>query len=645
MKLDNSFKTGGLLANAIQGFYERAEQTKLGELVQHAIKQQQALVVEAGTGVGKTYGYLVPAILSGKKIIISTGTKNLQEQLYFKDLPLLLKALNKSRTKAILKGRANYLCLHAIHNVEYSATNTVEKKKLKKVNLIKEHIPMLLLGDINELPDIREDDEIWRDITSTSENCLGTDCEYYQKCFLNKARKKALDAELVVINHHLFFADSVLKEEGFAEILPSADVVIFDEAHQLPQIGTNFFGEKLSSRQLALICHELKEAQLELANDDADLLDYIVDLKKKANAFSLALKLRNERVPWHRLVKSSEILNANEALFEACFALKQHLERVAIRSKAFEQVLKRITNHISLLQDLQNESINYAHWIEIFNDSFAIHKTPLSIHEAYQAILNSNTTYIYVSATLSVNAKLTYFMSELGINDAKTAILDSPFCYETQALFYFPRGLPKPQTSSYNQIMFERTLPIISSLNGRTFFLFTSIKAMKEAQIYFEKETSLKVFVQGQMPKLQLLDSFASTDNAILLGSYSFWEGVDVKGPTLSCVIIDRLPFESPSCPILQARAQIIKSSGGSAFASYQLPHAVIVLKQGLGRLIRSKHDKGILVVCDPRLAEKAYGADFFNSLYALKKTRSEQIVLEFIQNQLLSMDNEVISH
>lgn len=628
--LKDVFGDGGLLAKAVSNYAPRDGQLDFAERVLKAVGEASSLIVEAGTGTGKTYAYLIPAILSGKKTIVSTGTKTLQDQLFYKDTRLLKKLLKPNLSVAMLKGRANYICLHQLH-VDEENVQLQSKTLAHEFSLIKEQLPQVTYGEINEFSDISEDSLIWREVTSTNDSCLGRECEFYEKCYLTKARKRALESDLTIINHHLFFADGQLKDEGFAEILPNAEVVIFDEAHQLVEVGSHFFGGRLSSRAISLLCYQLYNEIKSLAKDDKQLVERVDSVLDAKDKLLFQFEQPNARLAWVEFKHKETLTEAFEVFYQAMCELQAYLAEVKVRSKVFVLVYERLTTHLATLKQFCSEKQGYAYWAEVYKKSFVFNITPLAIQDEFSSVLQDDCSYIYTSATLSVGKKTDFFQQALGLSAVSTLLLESPFDYLKQALFYMPRGLPKPNVKGYTEKLVGELLPIIEHLVGRTFLLFTSFKALMEAKAYLIEHSELPLLVQGEKPKLELIDIFKQRPESILLGTQSFWEGVDVKGQALSCVVIDKLPFESPSCPVLRAKCEAIRRLGGHPFNDHQLPHAVINLKQGIGRLIRDIDDQGLMVVADPRLSEKSYGELFFASLPLLNKTRDRQSVLEFI--------------
>lgn len=623
----------GRLSTAIPGFIARQPQTDLALAIAQAIHQKSVLVAEAGTGTGKTFAYLLPGLLSGKKILISTATKTLQDQLFNKDLPLLTKALGLSMQVQNLKGRANYICRYRVAlNAEEGQFQTPQS--VHEIVHIREKLSQLKLGEKSELPEINEDSAVWPYVTSTTDNCLGSECPEHQACFLMKARKRALEANVVVINHHLFFADSRLKEGGFAELLPGVDLVIFDEAHQISEIAANFYGERFGTRQLRDIIDEmLKEWPiLDLANQPLKALglraDAIID------KLLLAYPEREERVAWQEIRHQSAFM----AAWQDFLHLKQEVEACLDEEKVAEQpglktCKSRLEEMNTAIQLFIEPVVDKIRWVERFKQSLAFHATPFEIAEVFSGLLKSQScAYVFTSATLTMANSFDCFTKPLGLTDVETLLLPSPFNYQEQALLYLPRSLPDPKHEDYYPRLLKRVVPLIEAFEGRCFFLFTSHKALKQVAQLLNNTLKYPLLVQGDEAKPILLERFRQLGNAVLLGTATFWEGVDVKGEALSCVIIDKLPFASPADPVVNGKMAFLKAQGLSAFDEYSLPNAVIALKQGVGRLIRDVRDKGLLVIADPRVTSRDYGKAIFSSLPDLPKTRDEQTVLNFIK-------------
>ena len=621
----------GPLADRVRGFSPRSEQQLMAEATAETIAANQTLIVEAGTGTGKTFAYLMPALLSGKKIIISTGTRHLQDQLYGKDLPVVRKALNAPVQSALLKGRANYLCWHRLQT---SATEgrRLSAKQAHELEEVRAWSARTASGDIAELGLVSEDSIVWPRVTSTVENCLGQECEYFQDCFVVKARRNAMEADIVVINHHLLFADMVLKEEGFGELLPGADAFIIDEAHQLPEVASIFFGTTLSSHQLRDLARDVRLEHLREAGDMQDLPDAADRMEAVIHQLRIALGQADRRAAWSEVAGDKGLQGVLHDISVCLQQLTDWLAVAAERGKGLEACRQRaavLKERLRLL--LEHASGDYIHWFETFRTSFRLNLTPLNVAPAFRNCLDSlQSAWVFTSATLAVGDSFAHFAGQLGLDDARMLKLDSPFDYRKNALLYLPENMPEPNDRFYVDAVVACAREILQASAGRAFLLFTSHAALRSAAAQLEDTLGYPLLVQGAAPRRELLERFRELGNAVLLGTSSFWEGVDVRGAALSCVIIDKLPFGSPGDPVLQARIEALRNQGGNPFMEYQLPRAVINLKQGVGRLIRDRDDRGVLVLCDPRLRSKSYGRIFLKSLPEMPRTSSTDTVHEF---------------
>jgi ATP-dependent DNA helicase DinG len=613
----------GPLASHLKGFSPRRQQQEMAEAVVSALEGRQTLVTEAGTGTGKTYAYLVPVLLSGVKVIISTGTKHLQDQLYHRDLPLVKEALGVSVRVSLLKGRANYLCLHRLYLFveEGKAGRGALAANLAKVQ---QWARRTRTGDIGELSGIPEDSPLWPRVTSTADNCFGQDCPAFSECHLMTARRQAQEADILVINHHLLLSDIALQEEGYGDLLPMAEAYILDEAHQLPEIASHFFGQRLSSRQLVELAHDSVAEQLNDAPDMSSIRDTCQRLEKAAADFHLALGVRERRFAWREVADTRAVTLALEKLSIALADLEVELELAAVRGKGLENCFKRAGNlQEQLAVFSQKPNNDFVYWFETRNRSFTLSASPLEIGENFHTYMERRqAAWIFTSATIAVGECFDHFNRQLNLESTVTRRWESPFNFQRQALLYQPTGLPDPHDSGYTNAVIEAVLPVLAASQGRAFLLFTSHRALKEAHGLLQERISFPLLVQGSAPRSELLTRFRVLGNAVLLGTSSFWEGVDVRGDALSCVIIDKLPFASPGEPLLQARLDAIRHRGGNPFMDYQLPHAIIQLKQGVGRLIRDIHDRGMLMLCDPRLRSKPYGRLFLRSLPSMPQTQ-----------------------
>lgn len=631
----DDFAPEGALAQAIKGFKPREPQRLMAEAVTEAINFKQELVVEAGTGTGKTYAYLAPALRSKRKVIISTGSKALQDQLYARDLPTVAKALKYKGKLALLKGRSNYLCLERLEQQsmaggELAGQTLIDMVRLRTWSTLTEE------GDISSCGDVAEDSFVWPLVTSTNDNCLGSDCPLYKECFVVKARRRAMDADVVVVNHHLFLADMVVKEGGFAELIPEAEVMIFDEAHQIPDIASQYFGKQLTSRQLMDLAKDITIAYRTEVRDSAQLQKSADRLSQSTQDFRLALGEPGFRGNLREVLAQPNVQRAllllDDAL-ELCYdVVKLSLGRSALLDAAFERATQ-FRARLKRLKEVNEPGFSY--WYECNSRNFVLALTPLTVSDRFREMLDEKPgSWIFTSATLSVNEQMGHFTDRLGLNKAKTLLLPSPFDYANQALLCVPRFLPSPNQPGGARQLARMLRPMIEANQGRCFFLCTSHQMMRELAEEFRATLTLPVLLQGETSKGQLLTQFVEAGNALLVATSSFWEGVDVRGDALSCVIIDKLPFTSPDDPLLKARIEDCRLRGGDPFNDVQLPDAVITLKQGVGRLIRDTDDRGVLVICDNRLVMRPYGEVFLNSLPPTPRTRDLAQAIAFLKGE-----------
>ncbi|HLD08877.1 MAG TPA: ATP-dependent DNA helicase [Methylophilaceae bacterium] len=626
--LDLVFSADGPLADTISGYRMRSGQLEMALAIEDAIKHGKQLVVEAGTGTGKTFAYLVPALLSGGKVIISTGTKTLQDQLFNRDLPAVRDALKVPVTVSMLKGRANYVCHF---HLERSANEGrfISREDAKYVHLVRNFVENSSTGDKSELIEVPENATIWPSVTSTRENCMGQECAFYKDCFVMGARKRALAADVVVVNHHLFFADVMLRDEGVTELLPSANTVIFDEAHQLPEIAGLFFGEDVSTSQLMELARDAEAEYVTTAKDCPALQEAANKLEKAVRDFRLIFALEGSRLPVQKALALKNFESAYDEMQTKLKALGDVLETQAERDPALENCWQRSLALEMQLQRWQKaENENLVRWVEVFTQSVQLHATPLSVADSFGKQLNAQPrSWIFTSATLAVNSDFSHYLGQMGLEQATTGYWNSPFDFDSQALLYVPQDMPEPNSPGYSASVAAVALPVIKASRGRTFVLCTSLRAMRGIHALlkdsFEREgMEYPILLQGESSRSELLERFRKLGNAVLVGSQSFWEGVDVRGEALSVVIIDKLPFAPPDDPVLAARIDKMNAEGKNAFMEYQLPYAVLTLKQGAGRLIRDETDRGVLMICDPRLISKPYGKRIWQSLPPFKRTR-----------------------
>jgi len=627
-QLDFIFSAEGPLAAHIPGYRIRTQQIEMAQAIEAAISQNSKLVAEAGTGTGKTFAYLVPALLSGGKVIISTGTKTLQDQLFNRDLPSVRDALKVPVSVSMLKGRSNYVCHFHLDRAlkEGRFISREDANYVHKIQAFAEHSST---GDKSELTDVPETATIWPSVTSTRDNCIGQECGFYKDCFVMEARKRALAADVVVVNHHLFFADVMLRDEGVAELLPSANTVIFDEAHQLPEVAGIFFGEDISTSQLMELARDAQTEYITVAKDCTALPEAIAALEKSVRDFRLIFAYEGSRMPVQKALAIKNFESSYQTMQEKLGVLTAVLESQAERDPAIENCWQRAMALQQKLQTWQRaDHENLVRWVEVFTQSVQLHATPLSVAEGFGKQLNAQPrAWVFTSATLAMRSDFSHYLSQMGLEDATTNNWTSPFDYDQQALLYVPNGMPEPNSPGYSAGVVAAAMPVIRASKGRAFVLSTSLRAMREihAQLKdaFESEgMEYPLLIQGDSSRTELLDRFRKLGNAVLVGSQSFWEGVDVRGEALSAVIIDKLPFSPPDDPVLAARIDKLNQEGKNAFMEYQLPYAVITLKQGAGRLIRDETDRGVLMICDPRLITKPYGRRIWQSLPPFRRTR-----------------------
>jgi ATP-dependent DNA helicase DinG len=640
------FNDGGTLARALPGFRFRPQQLAMAQAIAQAIVARGQLVAEAGTGTGKTFAYLVPALLYGGKVIVSTGTKTLQDQLFERDLPLVRDALAAPVTIALLKGRANYICHHHLERAgrEDRLPSREDARHLPKIVAFARASQR---GDRAELADVPENAAIWPLVTSTRDNCLGQNCGHYGDCFVMKARREALDADVVVVNHHLFFADVMLRDEGVSELLPNCNTIILDEAHQLPDTATLFFGQQVGAGQLGELARDAELAARTTARDVPNLPDAASDLLPALRK----LRLAAGEVPGKF---TRDLALARPAFREALDGLAAALDRlatelghfaergeelasVATRADECARLVARWRDGTDAIPDSPEEAQEWIRWIDVTPHGFQLQASPLSVAPLMRRhVEGSARAWIFTSATLAVGRDFSHYTSQLGLDHAATGAWESPFDYPSQGLLYVPRGLPPPNSPEHTDAVVDAALPLIRASEGRAFLLFTTLRALTQARARLaaalaHEGLAFPLLVQGEGSRSELLVRFRELGNAILLGSSSFWEGVDVPGDALTLVVIDKLPFAPPDDPLLAARLERLRADGGNPFMAWQLPQAAISLKQGAGRLIRTETDRGVLAICDPRLTDKPYGRRIWQSLPPMRRTREEADAVAFL--------------
>ncbi|RQU89272.1 ATP-dependent DNA helicase [Burkholderia cenocepacia] len=703
-ELDTIFGEGGLLARALDGYRPRTSQIEMARAVASAMEASarrmpepeifetrkrparrlgdadktagaaaddaaaaesdsdagdNTLIVEAGTGTGKTYAYLVPAMLWGGKVIVSTGTKHLQDQLFQRDIPTVRNALAVPVSVAMLKGRANYLCHYYLQRTADNG-RLPSRQDTAYLQEIVRFAKITKSGDKAELASVPENAPVWSMVTSTRDNCLGQECPHYKECFVMQARREAQQADIVVVNHHLFFADIMLRDTGMAELLPNANTIIFDEAHQLPETATLFFGETLSTTQILELARDTVAEGLSHARDAVEWVKLGGDLERAARDLRLAFADGQiVRMSLAQLGDDHPMFGALDALDVALDALASALASQAERAESLGACLRRARE----LQDLlagwvapgaaeaaaqadaaaagdkaasdgdPNEKVR---WVEVFAHTVQLHETPLSVAPIFaKQRAGVPRAWVFTSATLSVRGDFTHYAAQMGLSSRRSMTLASPFDYQSQGLLYVPRNLPQPSSPAFTDAVFDAALPAIEASGGGVFMLCTTLRAVdriasKLRDVIESRGWNTPLLVQGDASRTELLDRFRAYGNAILVGSQSFWEGVDVRGDALSLVVIDKLPFAPPDDPVLAARLDALTKKGLSPFAVHQLPQAVITLKQGAGRLIRAETDRGVLMICDTRLVDKPYGRRIWQSLPPFKRTREIAVVQDF---------------
>ena len=634
--LQETFSPDGPLARAINGYRVRAQQVDMAERIATAINGCSVFIAEAGTGTGKTFAYLVPALQSGGKVIVSTGTKTLQDQLFNKDLPMVREALKAPVRIALLKGRANYVCPYHLQRA-LADGRFLTREDAADARRISVFARLTHSGDKAECLDVPENSPVWNHATSTRENCLGQECPDYKGCFVMQARREAMAADLVVVNHHLFFADVMLRDEGMAELLPACNTVVFDEAHQLPEVATLFFGDTVSTAQVLDLARDARSEGLASARDCLELQTGGRQLEKVTRDLRLAVGIDAGRFACGQLLEKPEFAPALKLLEEEVAKFAAILETQAQRAEGLEKCWQRAVDLVARIAEWQKTSEGYVRWGEAYTHSLQLNSTPLDVAEIFKKQMGGHPrAWIFTSATLAVQGRFQHYCSELGLGEPETACWESPFDYARQAVLYAPLGMPEPNSFGYSDAVVDAAFPALLASGGRAFFLCTSLRAMRRTHELLKARLEnegheLPLLLQGEGSKNDLLQRFRHLGNAVLVGSQSFWEGVDVRGEALSLVVIDKIPFAPPDDPVLAARIEQMRQQGRNPFMEYQLPRAVINVKQGAGRLIRDETDRGVLMICDPRLLSKPYGRRVWQSLPPMRRTRELSEVINFL--------------
>ncbi|ULQ45787.1 ATP-dependent DNA helicase [Flagellatimonas centrodinii] len=619
----------GVLAARLPGFSPRPAQLAMAEAVAQAFSNASTVMIEAGTGTGKTYAYLAPALASGQRVLVSTGTKNLQDQLYRRDLPRLVEALGVPVRTALLKGRANYLCLH---RMKRARDNPAARTHWRALDEVARWSRQTADGDLADLGARGDDDALARQITSTAENCLGSRCEDYNDCFVVKARRQAQGAELLVVNHHLLFADYVLKQEGFGQLLSGVDAVVIDEAHQLPALAAQFFGQRLSTRQLRDLARDIAS--------ETDTLGDLPDLRQAADRLEAACApleacfvRMNQRATLTQFLALPGVTEALAALRQELSGLLAQLAPVEERNAELAAAVARaldVSERMDAILDGRGEA--QVRWVEPLARGGSLNATPIVVADGFRKMLETYPgAWVLTSATLAAGGRFDHFAGQLGLDPDTGLALESPFDFMQQARLWLPEGLPDPGQAHHPQAVAEACLPLLEASNGGIFFLCTSRRALSQIAAWLRPRLRHTLLVQGEADRAQLLQQFADDGNAVLVGTSSFWEGVDVRGRALRVVVIDKLPFAAPGDPVFDARLQALRAQGRNPFNDHQLPEAIMTLRQGVGRLIRDVEDRGLLVLCDPRLRSKPYGRRVLASLPAMPQLDGVEAALEWV--------------
>ena len=625
----------GPFSETLNSFAPREAQIRMAEAVEDTLSCNGSLVVEAGTGIGKTLAYLVPAMLCGERVIISTGTKTLQDQLFFRDLPMVRETLGVSLKAALLKGRGNYLCLHRMM-IARTEGRLPSREAVLELEAVQDWSARTVDGDLSIAGVVTDDSGLMPFITSTTDNCLGGECPQFEDCHVAKARSEAQDADVVVVNHHLLFADMAIKQSGFGEVLPGASAFIIDEAHQAPETATRFFSVSITARQVKDLCRDFLAESAEVSGAMGILREPVSDCLQKLKEMQLAIAERMpDRGSWDDLVRDEGVRAALQSLDQVISSLAASTDQLAGSARGMDGCIDRLAELQARFDRFDSQqAVEEVRWYERRGRGFALHITPLDVSVVFNDFrANADAAWIFTSATLSVKGIFSHFTDRMGLDDARTLQLDSPFDYENNALMWLPDQVPEPRDMDFVPALLDQVVPLLKASGGRAFLLFTSHRSLRKAAELLADRVAFPLFVQGSQPRSLLLEQFRDSGEGILLGSASFWEGVDVIGDALSLVVIDKLPFAAPDDPVMEARSNALRRAGGNPFIQLYLPQAVIALKQGAGRLIRDVTDRGALVVCDPRIRTKSYGRVFLESLPPMKQAKDRAEVEQFFDD------------
>jgi ATP-dependent DNA helicase DinG len=635
--VEEIFGEGGLLEGRHPGYEFRASQLAMAEIVDEAFQKHQHAIIEAGTGTGKTLAYLIPAIRSGRRVVISTATKSLQEQLFNKDVPFLQRHFAPNLKAVLMKGRNNFLCRQKVHQMEGQAV----LKGLDEVDWfaqIKDWEKLTDTGDRSELTFLPDDSDLWNRIDARSDLCTGQKCPEFGRCFITQMHQKAEDADLIIVNHHLFFADLAIRKDDFGSILPEYSAVVFDEAHEIEDVASEYFGRRVSSYQFDVLVRDTENMLRILQIEAPPLRKHLLRVRERARSFFEQFPEREGRFPFGAAERHSFLEGNQEAFQDLNAAVKRIEAELSALSPKPEEVITLARRAADLRREfsflLESEEKSYVYWYERRGKGTILTATPIDVSAILgERLFEQFDTVILTSATLAVGGRFDFLKQRLGIQPATEKVLPAEFDFREQALLYIPGTMPDVRDPRFSARAAQEIVKLLEISKGRAFCLFTSYFQMKEVYERVSGRVKFPMLLQGTAPKSILLDRFRTTPNAVLFATASFWQGVDVPGTQLSCVIVDKLPFAVPSDPIVAARVKALQEDGRNPFAEYQVPEAVLALKQGFGRLIRSKTDRGILSILDNRISRMAYGRIFLESLPDYSTTQDLSEVERFMEN------------
>jgi len=635
--VDGIFGPGGMLEKRHPGYEFRSSQLEMARIVQESFERHQHSVIEAGTGTGKTLAYLIPAIRSGRRVVVSTATKSLQEQLFQKDVPFLQKHFAPNLKAALMKGRANFLCRQKVQQMEGQPVLR-GMDEMDWFTQIRDWAKLTETGDRSELTFLPDSAELWNRIDARSDLCGGQKCPEFQRCFITAMHQRAQEADLIIVNHHLFFADLAIRQDDFGSILPEYSAVVFDEAHEIEDVASDYFGRQISSYRFEELARDTESALRILRIEAAPLRRHLARVRELGRSFFETFPEREGRFSFGPIERKSFLERNRESYEELCAAVKRVETELSALSPKPEEVItlarRAAESRRELAFLLESEEKSYVYWYERRGRGVFLAATPIDVSEILrEQLFDRFDTVVLTSATVAIAGRFDYVKQRLGVLPIHEVVLPAEFDYREQALLYIPRSMPDVRHASFSTRAAEEITKLLEISEGRAFCLFTSYSQMRDVYERVSSKVTYPLFLQGTAPRSILLERFRSTPNAVLFATSSFWQGVDVPGSQLSCVIIDKLPFAVPSDPIVAARVRALQEDGRNPFAEYQIPEAVLALKQGFGRLIRSKTDRGILAILDNRIERMAYGRIFLESLPEYSTTHDLAELARFMQN------------